>query len=342
MTMTEWLGVAAAILLGGLTGRLLDRSGFSFDRAFRAPALDGDAESLRGWLLGLSLLLLGAGALGAAGIEPVRPGPLGPVAAVLAGLVAGIAGAIIAADPLTVTHGAGRTRLPHVVALLGWVGGVAAGSAGALGQLVVWIGGAGPWEIREVRLSDLAGLPAWAVQLGVGALIAVRLLRVTVEVRPGRMEWPRTGTGIALGVAAGAALAVLGGESSGLNAVTAARTVIDAPMVGKLWLHPSLLVGCGLLLHGFMAALREGRLFPGLPGVPGSLAIRGAAGFMLGLACALAGGDPVSHACFGLPALSLGSAVFVLACGCGALLMGVFEWRLRGRPGAAPNRGHGV
>jgi hypothetical protein len=70
--------------------------------------------------------------------------------------------------------------------------------------------------------------------------------------------------------------------------------------------------------------------------------VHAAAGFAAGFACALGGGDPLHHALIGLPALSLGSAVFTLACACGALLMGLLEWRRRGRPGGAPNRHHGI
>ncbi len=342
MTLVECLAVGCALATGALLGRVVDRSGFSLDRAFRAPALEGDAESLRGWLLGFALLLAVAAAGALAGLPAVRPVPLGPVAAVLAGLVAGVAGAIVAADPVSAAHGAGRTRLPDLVTAAGWLGGVAAGSAGALGALNGWIAAAGPPEVGALTLAVLTGVPGWVLQLGAAGLLGWALLKIQVVVAPGRMEWPRAGAGLALVAVAGGALALQGGETAGLNAVSAARTIIEAPALGKLWLHPSLLVGAGMVLHGFTVALREGRLFPEMPSPASRLPVRGAAGFALGLACALAGGDPLHHACYGLPALSLGSAVFVLACFCGALLMGMLEWRGRGRPGGAPNRGHGV
>ena len=40
--------------------------------------------------------------------------------------------------------------------------------------------------------------------------------------------------------------------------------------------------------------------------------------------------------------MSLGGVAFVAAFGCGAGLMALLEWKLRGRPGGAPNLGHGI
>jgi hypothetical protein len=56
-----------------------------------------------------------------------------------------------------------------------------------------------------------------------------------------------------------------------------------------------------------------------------------AAGGLLGVASAVAGGDPSAHAFFGLSTLSVGSLLFAVSIWIGARLAGRFERRRHGR-----------
>jgi hypothetical protein len=350
MTLTDALPLLAGLALGAMLGRLVDKSGFSIDRAFRRVAADRDREWRRAWWLAMALLWLASAAVSLTPLrDAAKPIPLGPVAGLLAGVLAGAAMAVLGGDVVSSGYGTGLTSLPAAVAFIAWIAGLMAGSHGALARVTEWVRLADPAGLAEARLTGLGGAAAamagehlrpigesvagFLVPLAAGVLILARLARDPVRVAPGRMEWPKQGLGLAFIVILGWALAIWGGETSGLNAVTAAETVRDAAVGGRLWLHPSILVTAGVMGYAFLKALRLRSIFPHLIGSLRGAVITAAAGFVLGIASALAGGDPSAHAFFGLSTLSVGSAVFVASVWIGTRLAGRFDRRRGMRPG---------
>jgi hypothetical protein len=343
MTSTEILASAAALLVGALLGRLVDRSEFSFARAVQWASIHGDGRAFHGYLLAVSLLWILAAFAPRVFVLGVAPAlVVGPVAAMLAGLVSGLTLRILDADPLLLAVGTGRLSLAAMVGLAGWGAGVVLGEHGPILQLFDWIRSAGPMEMREWNLGALVGLSPAILGVLLAAGVVAWLLRIPVLVRPGHMEWPVLAVWLAVLAYAGWGLAWLGGEGGVPNAVTAVGEAWRGMAEGRLWLRPSVLAGAGLVGYGVVRGLdgTHGLGGSGLTGV--EALIRVSAGLLLGLASALAGGDPAAHAIFGVGRLALPSVMFVVAMWCGGWLMGLLEWRMQGRPGARPSLGHGV
>lgn len=339
MSLAEGAWSAGALLLGGALARLLHRSGFSLDRAFRWAMLRGDPTWFRGYAFALCgvWILLGLGALG-----PWRdlgqPLAVSPLATMLAGFASGLAIGVLAGCPLSLGAGAGGTDVRAVAAFAAWVGGVLLGTRGPLAPFFEWIQRAGPAELRAMRLAELLGVPQALLLLACGAAAFAWLSRAPVRVAPGTVEWPKLGAWLAGLTLAGWAVARHGGETGGLNAVEAVDDAWSGVTGAPLWLAPSVLAGVGLLATAFAGAVGGRRLVPATVVSWPDLAILLAGGGLLGLASALAGGDPASRALFGMGVLHLGSAVFTLALCCGAWLVGILEWEARGRPGGKPAR----
>ncbi|MEK7476095.1 MAG: YeeE/YedE thiosulfate transporter family protein [Candidatus Coatesbacteria bacterium] len=349
MTLTDALPLLAGLALGAWLARLVEKSGFSLDRVLRWGASYGQTEWRRAWVLALALLWLASAALSLTPLhDAAKPIPVGPVAAVVAGLIAGAAMAILAGDVVSLGFGMGRTCLVSTTAFAAWVAGYLLMSHGPLASLTVWLRSIGPAGLEESRLPGLAGaasalagehlrpvgeaVAAFLVPAALGLIACARLLREPVRVSPGRMEWPKQGAGLALLVALGWAIAIWGGETSGLNAVSAVETVREAAMGGRLWLHPSLLVTAGLVGYAFLKSLRLRTLFPRAVSSKRHAVIVVAAGGLLGVASAVAGGDPSAHAFFGLSTLSVGSMLFAVSTWMGARFAGRFDRRRHGRP----------
>jgi len=351
MTLTDALPLLAGLALGALLARLVERSGFTVDRAIRWGSTYGQREWRLAWWSALALLWLTASVLS---LTPFRdaghPIAVGPVAAVVAGLIAGPAMGVLGGDVVSLGFGLGRTCLHSAVGFLAWIGGYLIAAHGLAAPLTRWLRAAGAGGLDEMRLAGVAGsatalggehlrplgeaLVAFLVPAAAGLFVIVRLLREPVRVSPGRMEWPKQGFGLALLVVLGWALAVHGGEASGLNAVAAVETVRAAAIGGQLWLHPSLLVTAGVIGYGLLKALRLRTFFPRTVASKRHAVVVVVAGGALGVASALAGGDPSAHAFFGMSTLSVGSMLFVVSAWIGARLAGRFDRRRRGRPEA--------
>ena len=343
MTLMEAVTIVLGVGRGGALGWLLDRSAFSLDRVFRWAVLRDDLTWFRAYALALALLWL---VIGVAALGPWRdlgqPFAVSPLASMLAGFVAGLAIGLLADCPLTLAHGAGRTGLRSGAGFLAWIVGVLLGTHGPLARFFERIQLAGPSEWREMRVADLLGVPQWLLLLASGAAVFVWLQRAPVRVAPGTLEWPKQGAGLALLTLVGWALARWGGELGGLNAVDVVEEGWGAATGGRLWLAPSLLAGAGFVAWGFLRSLARRELFLEPVGSAVELVILAAAGVLLGLASALAGGDPATRLLFGMSVLHLGSAIFTLAMCCGAWLVGIMEWKQLGRPGGKPARGRPV
>jgi len=348
MTLTDALPLLAGLALGAWLARLVEKSGFSLDRVLRWGAAYGQREWRRAWWLALALLWLASSMLSLTYLrDAARPIPLGPLAAVVAGLIAGAAVAILSGDVVSLGFGLGRTCLVSTTAFVAWVGGCLLAAHGPLAPLTGWLRSFGAGGLDEARLPGLAGaatalagehlrpvgeaVAAFFVPAAAALFVFVLLLRAPVRVSPGRMEWPKQGAGLALLVALGWALAIWGGETSGLNAVSAVETVREAAVGGRLWLHPSLLVTAGLVGYALLKSLRQRTLFPRTVASRRHAVVVVAAGGLLGVASAVAGGDPSAHAFFGLSTLSVGSLLFAVSIWIGARLAGRFERRRHGR-----------
>ncbi len=333
----------ASLAFGAFLAWLLERSQFSFDRVFRWTIVKGESEWMRAYVLTLALvwMALGLASLGP-WLDPVSPVAVSPLATMIAGFVSGLAVSVLGGCPLSLALGAGQRSLKAVTALAGWVAGILIGLQGPLKPLIEWIQMAGPTEIQEVRIAELAGLPQWLLLVLCGLGVFGWLLRAPVNVSPKAQEWPKQAVGFAALTCAGWALAMSGGESGGLNGVTAVENVWTG-VTGAGWeKHPSLLVGAGLIGFGFLRALRRPPQSLGTVNSIWEFVILAAASLLLGLSSALAGGCPAAHALFGVGFLNLSSTVFVLALLCGGSLMGLLEWKNLGRPGAKPSLGRGV
>ena len=333
------LASVGAIVVGAILGRLLDRSGFSLARAFQWGRIQGDGDAFRAYWLALALLwLLAAVAPRAFSRDYSQALLISPLAAMLAGFVAGLALRMLDADPQSLAVGAGRFRPVAWIGLTGWIVGVLVGGHGPMVPLMSWIRGAGPVEIRDLTVGGLFALSPAVL----GPLLAIGitgwLLRAPVTIRPGIPEWPMQAAGLALLAFAGWGLAWLGGEGGVPNGVSAVEEIWHGFAEGRLWLRPSLLAGVGLLAYGVSRGVAPAARDPGKVEITG----RAAAGVLLGLSSALAGGDPAAHAIFGCSRLALPSMVYVVALWCGGWLMGLLEWKTLGRPGSRPSRGHGV
>jgi len=349
MTTAEILASLAALLVGAALGRLIDRSDFSFARVFQWVRIAGDGRAFHAFWLALALLWIMAAFAPRVFTQGLAQAlVVSPLAAMLAGFVAGLALRILDGDPLSLAVGAGRLNAAAGIGLGGWVVGVLAGTHGPAAVLFDWIRAAGPVEIREFTLASLLGVSPAVLGVLLAAGIIAWLLRVPVTVRPRLVEWPVLAVGLAVLAYAAWGLAWLGGEGGVPNGVTAVAEAWHALAEGRLWLRPSVLAGVGLMGYGL--ALSPGGPGPepagaaaratGLRGV--EVLIRVSAGVLLGLASALAGGDPAAHAMFGCGRLALPSVIFVGAMWCGGWLMGLLEWRMLGRPGAEPSKGRGV
>lgn len=349
MTLTDALPLLAGLALGALLARLIERSGFSLDRALRWGASYGEREWRRAWWLAVALLWLAAALFSfTSACSLARPIPVGPVAAAVSGLVAGLALAVLAGDIVSLALGLGRTCLPSTLAFFGWVAGYLVCAHGPLSGLTGWLRSLPPAGLDEARLTEVAGelaaaggehlrpigesLVGFLVPAFAAVIVIARLLKEPVRVAPRRMEWPKQGFGLALLVILGWVLAVWGGESTGLNAVLAAEALWDAAVGGRLWLHPSLLVAAGLIGYALLKALRLRILFPREVASRRHALVMIAAGGLLGFSSALAAGDPSAHAFFGVSTLSIGSLIFTLSIWIGARFAGKLDRRRHGRP----------
>ncbi len=314
MTLPPTVVLAACLLAGGLVGRVIHRSGLTLDGMIRGAALTGELAAFQAWLLAAALLWLAAAVLEAGPWAPLAaPAGPGPVAALIGGLAGGLAVSILADDPVTLVLDAGRTRVPAITALLAWGGGVVAGTAGPLALLLEGLRRAGPAELRDMALGDLLLVPRWVLPAAAGIAALLYLIRQPVVVRSGGMEWPRAGGGLA--VAAAVVWLVGGGRA---------------------------MIALGLAAYGLRVARNRDGWWPGgMPAWP-ALAIRTAGGFVLGLVTALVAADPASRFLPGLARWNVGGVIFATSFGCGAYLMALLEWKMRGRPGAAPDLGRGV
>lgn len=341
MTPAGMLASVAALVVGVVLGRLLDRSGFSLARAFQWVKVGGDGDAFRAYWLALALLwVLAAFAPRAFSREFAQSLIVSPLAAMLAGFVSGLALRMLDADPLTLIVGAGRMLPAAAIGFAGWLAGVVLGGHGPMVPLFDWMRAAGPAEIRDLTVAGLFALSPAIL----GSLLALGilgwLLRAPVTIRRGVPEWPLQAVGLAVLAFAGWGLAWLGGEGGVPNGVTAVDEAWHGMAEGRLWLRPSMLVGAGVFAYGLAGASRNPAPAVRLGGV--EVLGRAAAGVLLGLASALAGGDPAAHAIFGCSRLALPSMIYVVAMWCGGWLMGLLEWKSLGRPGASPSRGRGV
>lgn len=343
MTTAEMLASMAALLVGAALGRLLDRSGFSFARAFQWVRIAGDGRAFHAYWLALALLWTMAAFAPRVFTQSLAQALLvSPLAAMLGGFVAGLALRILDGDPLSLAVGAGRLNPAAGIGLGGWVVGVLAGLHGPAVALFDWIRAAGPVEVREFTLASLIGVSPAVLGVLLAAGVVAWLLRVPVSVRPRLVEWPVLAVGLAVLAYAAWGLAWLGGEGGVPNGVTAVAEAWHALAEGRLWLRPSVLAGVGLMGYGLFRSPAGPVPEPGPPLGGVGILIRASAGVLLGLASALAGGDPAAHAMFGCGRLALPSLIFVGAMWCGGWLMGLLEWRMLGRPGAKPSLGRGV
>ncbi len=326
--LAEAFFVLAGLSLGIFLGWLMDRSRFALDRMPARIRPGIDPESMRIYALALAVawaVMALSAPLSISGRMTVPP--VGLSTAALAGFAAGAMMTLLAGGPLSFLLGAGATRLSGLVVFFFWFAGVIAGSNGLLAPAVEWLQKAGP---RDQSLAELLGAPAWMLFAAFSVALMIALLRVPVRVRIGTMEWPKQGFGFGLLLCAGWGLALYGGDSEGLNAVQAVGAVWEGFTGGRLWLQPSLLVGVGLAVWGFLGACRRREFFSSGPGSSGEFIFLAMGGFLLGLACALAGADPAARLFFSVSSLSVGGCLFAIAFWLGARSAAALEARGKG------------
>lgn len=303
----------SALVAGMATGAVMARGGLCFNRALRQAAFEGRPALLRAFGVAVALQLLVLPALVAIGIDPlVRNAeagglPLLPVAQAVGGLVFGVGMALAGGCVTGMLWKAGRGALALAIAIAGF----------AAGELLI----RGPG--RDVISSlDNASRPterSLAGALGVSYEPLALVLGLVALVLIFRSGWRGTLSGIALGVVAAAAwlAADLADYGYGLGFVGAAEGTRRALVSGGD-LPFSLYLAIGVALGAALSGRRRLR-------VPDAArAIRAlAGGLLMGVGGSLAHGCNIGHGVTGLPLLSLGSLLAILAMAAGALV----TWR---------------
>ena len=330
MTLGDILGIFAAVALGGLLGWLVLRSYFSFDRVFRWPVAKDNHEWLRAYMIAMAIAWL---AMGIAYLnrwcDVQRLPDCGPVASILGGMLVGISVGMLGQCPVTIIMGAGMTSLWALISLTAFISGIVAGMhATWLVILFARIQEIGLLDFGWQGLNDFAGIPRWIALLVAGVALGGWMIRYPVVVRRSRMEWPKQGAILAFIMVAGWALALAGGNWGGMNIVEAVNNVWIGLTGGVLEFRPALFMLMGLAGWGFIAMLRTGKLFSDPVNDPIQLVVLVGASFLLGLACALAKGDPVAHCLYGASVLQASSLLFVGGMWGGAAIFGKLGKRM--------------
>jgi hypothetical protein len=330
VTISDILGILASLALGAYLGWFVLRSSFSFDRVFRWPVARDNHEWLRSFLFALAIAWV---AMGVAYLnrwcEVQRLPDCGPVASILGGMLVGVSVGMLGQCPVTIILASGATSIWALIALAAWVSGIVAGlHATWLVMAFARIQEFGLLDFGWQGLNDFAGIPRWIALLLAGVALGAWMVSHPVVVRRSRMEWPKQGAILGIVIVVGWALALAGGNWGGMNLVEAVDDVWTGLTGGVLEFRPALLMLLGLAGWGFISMLRSGKLFSDPVVEPMQVVVLVAASFLLGLACALAKGDPVAHCLFGAGVLQASSLLFAGGMWGGAAIFGRLGKRL--------------
>lgn len=330
MTIADILGIVASMALGALLGWFVLRSHFSFDRVFRWPVARNNHEWLRSFLFAMVIawIAMGVGYLNG-WCDVQRLPDCGPMASIIGGMLAGISVGMLGQCPVTIILGAGMTSIWALIAVFAWVSGVIAGTHAT--WLVMIFDSAqeiGLLDFGWQGLNDYAGIPRWIALLVAGVGLGVWMIGQPVVVGRSRMEWPKQGAILGFIIVVGWALALAGGNWGGMNMVEAVNDVWIGLTGGVLEFRPALLMMIGLAGWGFVSVVRTGKLFSDPVTDPTQVGVLIGASFLLGLACALAKGDPVAHCLYGAGVLQSSSLLFVGGMWGGAAIFGRMGKRL--------------
>jgi len=323
VTIGDLLGTLASPALGIFIGWFLLKSRFNFDRVFRWPVARGNRQWLYAWLFGIAIswFVMGIAYLDRL-CEVQRLPDCGPLASVLGGILAGLAVGMLGKCPLWLVLGSGMTSLWALIALGAWMAGLVVGQHSSLVIPFARIQEVGLLDFGWQGLNDYIGIPRWIVLMVAGLGLGAWMIRLPVSVRPGWLEWPKQGVAIGFIVVVGWLLALAGGNFGGMNLVEAVDDVWTGLTGGSLWIRPALLMAVGLAGWGFITMLRTGKLFSDPVGDHVEIVVLLGASFLLGIACALAKGDPVAHCLFGAGVLQASSLLFTGGMWGGAVLFG--------------------
>jgi len=324
VTIGDILGIVASLALGAMLGWLVLRSNFSFDRVFRWPIARDNHEWLNAYLLAMAIAWL---AMGVAYLnrwcDVQRLPDCGPLASIIAGMLVGVAVGMLGQCPMTIIHGAGMTSIWALIAVASWISGIVAGDhATWMVMAFARIQEIGLLDFGWQGLNDYAGIPRWIALLVAGAALGAWMIGRPVAIRRSRMEWPKQGAILGFIIVAGWALALHGGNWGGMNMTEAVDDVWTGLTGGVLEFRPALLMALGLAGWGFISMMRSGKLFSDPVNDPIQVLVLIGASFLLGLACALAKGDPVAHCLYGAGVLQSSSLLFVGGMWTGAAIFG--------------------
>jgi uncharacterized membrane protein YedE/YeeE len=315
--------ILLAIISGAALGYVLERGDMCFHSTlrglFRVPR---QLDLFRAYILSLLVAApLVALMRGLGWIEPWIP-PFTWEANVVGGVIFG-AGMVVAASCISgFFYKLGHGMLGVLVGLATWAAGDILVYAGPLSGLRVRLT-ADPIEVAgsSATVDNLLGPAGWVLLavVGLGAVIWLRRSHSKgLEPRGGLWGWAPLGLAVGLVISIGWLLARAGGADYPYGTAYVPTQLFRAVINGERsspWIPVALF---SLIAGAFIAAARSGTLW-----VRGETPRRylelGAGGFMMGVGAALAGGCNLGHALVGVPVLSLGSIVTVLA-----MLLGVF------------------
>jgi len=316
--------VLLASATGVALGALMARGKVCFNAGVRQAFFSADSRVLRvfGFAIGFQLLLLPALIL--FGVDPLEGNvdagapALLPVSLLLGGLTFGVGMALAGGCITGILWKAGAGSVAVAIAIGGFIIGELL-IRGPLDSVLTTLDDASRPGVSS--LPDLTGIPYSPLALLVGAIVLALLLR-------------RSRAGLAFGAGLGAiatfawVAADASGYGYGLGFVGGAENTREALAGGsalpfQLFLAAGVLAGAALAIRGPLRlpdGARSGRALGG--------------GVLMGLGGNLAHGCNIGHGVTGIPLLSFGSLLAVLAMGVGALLtwrflLGPFP-RLRG------------
>ena len=307
--------IILAIISGLILGYMLERGDLCFHSTLRGPFRSPrELDLMRAYLLIILVaapLVWGMKYLG--WIEPWIP-PFAWQANLIGGLIFGV-GMVVAATCITgLFYKLGHGMLGTVVALLTWFAGDVITYRGVLSPVretlnkeQVLVDG------QAATLLNFFGPFAITLVVAIAIMIVSWLWRSPRQARSPYWSWPLLGISVGLFTALAWLLAKQGGANYTFGTSGVPAGVVGAISGeaggGSLWIPVSLV---SIILGALIAAIRSGTLW--VRGETwhryGQLAV---GGFLMGCGAAIAGGCNLGHGLVGVPLLSMGSIVTVVA-----------------------------
>lgn len=318
----------SGLIVGILFGFALQRGRFCMNSAFRDTILLKDFTLLKAVVAALVVEMIGWGIMQMTGLITMAPPALSLGANIVGGLVFGVGMAIAGGCASGITYRFGEGMVGAMSAVIGFSISALATRAGILVPLATPLKSLGNFAAADgspLTLSNILGLPYWAVAFGISLIVIVvwvilarrnheestPVVKASLGEKIFKRGWNWMATGIVIGLIGVIAFPL--SEATGRNyplGITAGwvailQTIVTPNVTIINW-GALLIVGAviGAIIASVIA--NEFKLRAPAPAVLLQTFLGGA---LMGFGATVAGGCNIGHILSGVPQLSIGSIV---------------------------------